>query len=180
MKRSLKRTSLSGMLLIALMVVAGGCGQYYSSSVITSTFDRNSETTVSNSSGLNVKIEATYIGKSPEPPSTNEIARDWKNEDTDFFHYRIENRSSNPIVLTSITFALEEVRNGEVYETRDADAILKEFGTTDIAAGTTVIRSNSWVWGKNGQSRTLIKTYHGEFEGDEIELPVKLIYRKGE
>lgn len=174
-------TNVCTLALVAYLAASTGCNFMSESySLSTATVDRKTFTTASNSLGLNVYVETFYQGKAPAELVTSDISRDWKNEDTDFYHYRIENRSSNPIVLTSVTFAMEEVRNGQVYETRGADTILKEFGTTNIAAGVSVTRSNSWVWGKNGQSRTLIKTYHGKFEGSDLELPVKLIYRKGE
>jgi hypothetical protein len=122
-------------------------------------------------------VECTYVGKQPDNPNLS-IKRNWKTEDTDFYHYSISNTSTRPIELERVDLNLREVRRGKVYDSKTASEIETEFGTRVIAPGEIITRSNSWVWGMNNQSRTLDKTYVGKLGDRAIRIPVTLRYRK--
>lgn len=125
-------------------------------------------------------INCRYLGKKPEEPIEKEITRDWKTQDTDFYHYAITNISEHPIELNKVEYRLAEVRGGQVNKTAAKADIEEEFGAAVIEPGQAVTRRNSWVWGLNEQTRTMHKTYFGRSNKQDVKLNVVLVYRKEE
>ena len=124
-----------------------------------------------------LELNCTYVGKQPEPPLTHEIGRDWTTEGTDFYHYVMKNVSDQTIEFQTAELRLEEVRNGRIFKRLSVSEIVDELGQSVLSPGDSVGRRNSWVWGLNGQSRTLHKVYRGRQGDRPVKVDVVLVYR---
>lgn len=126
-----------------------------------------------------MKLKCTYVGKKPEKPVDTVIRRDWKTEDTDFYHYTLENLINQEIELINVSFRLKHGKGGKVYDTKTQAAIDKDWGGHLIQPKETLTRRNAWVWGK-AKENVLHKIYTARAGGKSFQVDTQLVYKRFE
>ena len=105
------------------------------------------------------------------------VRRNWKVEDTDFYHYQLVNLTDKPIELVNVSFRLKKGKGGKIYDTKTQAAIDKDWGGHIIPPRGKLTRRNSWVWGK-GDENVLHKIHLARSNGKSFEIDTQLVYKR--
>ena len=105
------------------------------------------------------------------------LDRDWKIQNTDFYHYQLVNLVDEPIELRALHFRLKTGRGGRIYDTKGVDAIETELGGSVIQPHQFLERHNSWVFGKASQN-TLHKIYEAYVGSERLRVDVPLVFSR--
>ena len=124
-----------------------------------------------------VQLVCQYVGKAPEEPVDTIVRRNWKVEDTDFYHYQLVNLTDKPIELVNVSFRLKKGKGGKIYDTKTQAAIDKDWGGHIIPPRGKLTRRNSWVWGKEDEN-VLHKIYLARSSGKSFEIDTQLVYKR--
>ena len=105
-----------------------------------------------------VEVTLQYIGKNPTLPHDGVLPDyEWKKKNTDFYNCSLRNLLDVPIDLVEVHFELEKGK-WQSQNPQGTEHISKRWGSHVIPPNETILRKNSWVWGK-GSENTLQKTY---------------------
>ncbi|MDG1890419.1 MAG: hypothetical protein P8L18_03830 [Verrucomicrobiota bacterium] len=124
-----------------------------------------------------VRLTCRYLGKAPEQPIEQEISRDWRSQNTDFYHYEMTNLLEEDITLMDMSLRLKKGKGGRIYETRGQPAIEKELSGFVLERGGSLKRRNSWVFGKAG-ANVLHKIYTARAGDRTIKIDTHLVYQR--
>lgn len=124
-----------------------------------------------------VQLICQYVGKKPEEPVKETITRDWKANDTDFYHYKMVNLTDQPIELSNVSFRLKTGKNEEIYDTKGQGQIDKDWGGHIIPARGNLTRRNAFVWAL-GAENVLHKIYSAKSAGQEFDIDTQLVYQR--
>lgn len=124
-----------------------------------------------------VQLICQYVGKAPEEPLDTEVRRNWKMNDTDFYHYQLVNLTDEPVELVNVSFRLKNGKGGKIYDTKTQVAIDKDWGGHIIPARGKLSRRNAFVWGKSDEN-VLHKIYLAKSGGNSFEIDTQLVYKR--
>ena len=168
-------------LVFFLAVSLVGCSEYKLAGDINVDWDKDGRSykAIVNDEDGNacVQLVCQYIGKKPEEPLDHNITRDWKTEDTDFYHYKMINLTDKPIELVNVSFRLKTGKDGKVFDTKTQKAIDRDWGGHIIPSRGSLTRRNSIVWGKKDEN-ILHKIYLARTNGNKFEIDTQLVYKR--
>ena len=125
-----------------------------------------------------VQLVCKYVGKKPEEPiDPIKMTRNWRVNDTDFYHYKLINLTDHPIELVNVSFRLKKGKGGKIYDTKTQQAIDEDWGGHIISARGHLLRRNAFVWGK-GDENVLHKIYLAKSDGKSFEIDTQLVYKR--
>ena len=167
------------LVLSGLFLAACGGDHYEANMTYQWSADRRSykATAVDNSGRPCVEVVCHYLGKAPAEPMDKPIDRDWKTQNTDFYHYQLVNLVDEPIELRALHFRLKTGRGGKIYDTKGVDAIETELGGSVIHPHQLLERHNSWVFGKANEN-TLHKIYEAYIGSEMLRVDVPLVFSR--
>ena len=140
--------------------------------------ERSYKAIVKDNDGIaRVQLVCQYVGKKPQEPLDQNMTRDWKSSDTDFYHYQLVNLTDDPVELVNVSFRLKEGKGGKIFDTKTQVAIDKDWGGHIIPARGKLSRRNAFVWGK-GDENVLHKIYLAKSAGKSFEIDTQLVYKR--
>ena len=126
---------------------------------------------------VRVQLICQYVGKEPEEPVEETISRDWKRNDTDFYHYKMVNLTDEPVELTSVSCRLKTGKKGKIYDVKGQDQIDKDWGGHVIPPRGNLTRRNAFVWAR-GKANVLHKIYQAKSAGQQFDIDTQLVYKR--
>jgi len=176
----MKTKSIFGMMALAILVSSGCSGDKMAGDIEVEwdADERSYKAVVNDADGTaRVQLVCQYVGKAPEEPIEPPVSRDWKMEDTDFYHYQLVNLTDQPIELVNVSFRLKEGKGGKIFDTKTQSAIDQDWGGHVIPARGKLTRRNAFVWGK-GDENVLHKIYLAKTDGKSFEIDTQLVYKR--
>ena len=123
-----------------------------------------------------VQLVCQYVGKAPEEPVDTIVRRNWKVEDTDFYHYQLVNLTDKPIELVNVSFRLKKGKEERFMTPKRRPRSIRIGGAYYPTPGK-LTRRNSWVWGKEDEN-VLHKIYLARSNGKSFEIDTQLVYKR--
>lgn len=123
-----------------------------------------------------VKVECRYVGRKPEGELSEPISRDYRQNPTDFYHYKFTNLTDKTITLESVDYRFDKGQYKKIFQQKTKRDIVDYMNSSVLEAKGTLERKNSWVWGKFNPD-VLHKIYHAKADGEEFLIDVHLTFK---
>ena len=123
-----------------------------------------------------VKVECRYVGKKPEGELSEPISRDYRQNPTDFYHYKFTNLTDKTITLESVDYRFDRGQYKKVFKQKTRGDIADYMKSSVLESKGTLERKNSWVWGKFNPD-VLHKIYNAKVDEEEFLIDVHLTFK---